>query len=146
MDLPPSPLVIERRVGFAQTDAAGLIHFTTYFAFMEAAEADLFRHLHIPLLWEEEGVTHGFPRVDCQCSFRRPVAFDDLIRIELSVTDIVANRITFTFTFKGPDDRKCATGTMVTAFARRDPSGRLQSAELPERTLTALQSWKNTAG
>jgi YbgC/YbaW family acyl-CoA thioester hydrolase len=143
MDLPQSSMTIERRVAFAQTDAAGLIHFSTYFAFMEAAEAELLRTLKLPLLWEEKGVTYGFPRVDCQCSFRRPVSFDDLIRIELKITEITANRIAYAFVFTGPNGKTCAEGTMVTAFARRDHSGRLESADLPEATISALEGWKN---
>jgi YbgC/YbaW family acyl-CoA thioester hydrolase len=143
MSLPLPPLIIERRVGFAQTDAAGLIHFSTYFTFMEAAEAELFRQLEILLLWEEAGITYGFPRIDCQCSFRRPVAFDDLIRIEMQITGIQANRVSYAYVFKAPSGRKCAEGSMVTAFAKRDPSGRLESADIPETTLARLLEWKN---
>jgi YbgC/YbaW family acyl-CoA thioester hydrolase len=146
MQLPLSPLVVERRVGFSQTDAAGLIHFSTYFTFMETAEAELFRQLGIPLLWEEDALTYGFPRVDAQCKFRRPVAFDDLIRIEMRIEEIVSNRISYEFVFKGPKGKTCAEGTMVTAFACREKSGTLASAELPEKTLELLKAWKNLNG
>jgi YbgC/YbaW family acyl-CoA thioester hydrolase len=138
-------MVIERRVGFSQTDAAGLIHFTTYFTFMEAAEAELFRRLGLPLIWEEDDRTFGFPRVECNCKFRRPVGFDAMVQIELKIDEIVANRISYTFTFRGERGKACATGTMVTAFACRQHSGKLESSSIPETTMTALLAWKNQA-
>ncbi|MEX0330001.1 MAG: acyl-CoA thioesterase [Puniceicoccaceae bacterium] len=143
MDLPAPPLVIERRVPFSQTDASGLIHFTTYFTFMEAAEAELFRLLGIPLLQETDDCTRGFPRVDCQCQFKRPVGFDDLIHIKLYLDEVRENRIHYRFVFTGPNGRTCAEGSMVTAYAMRDASGRLQSANMPEETLSLLKTWKN---
>jgi len=146
MQLPNFPLVIERRVDFADTDAAGLIHFTTYFRFMEAAEATLFRELGLPMLWTDEGGSYGFPRVDCQCRFRRPVTFDDLVRIEMRIDTIDANRIHYAFTFHGPGDVRCATGTMVTASVCRDASGALSSVPLPDSHLEKLMEWKNRAG
>ncbi|MEX0326731.1 MAG: acyl-CoA thioesterase [Puniceicoccaceae bacterium] len=143
MDLPASPLVIERRVAFSQTDASGLIHFTTYFTMMEAAEAELFRLLDIPLLEESGGCTRGFPRVDCSCQFKRPVGFDDSIRIKLHLEELRENRLHYRFDFTGPNGRTCAEGSMVTAYAMRDASGRLQSATIPEETLSLLKTWKN---
>lgn len=143
MALPPNPLTLERRVEFSQTDAAGLIHFSTYYIFMEAAEAELFRRLGIPLLWSEGSRTFGFPRVDCQCKFRHPLAFDEAVRIELKIEAVLANRIHYTFTFHGPGDVRCAHGSMVTACAAREADGELHAAPIPETTLKALEEWKN---
>lgn len=143
MDLPSSPLVIERRVAFSQTDASGLIHFTTYFTFMEAAEAELFRRLGIQLLKKADGSTSGFPRVDCRCQFRRPVGFDDTVRIELRIEELNEKRIHYGFTFTGPNGKTCAEGSMVTAYVVGDDSLRLQSASMPEECLSLLKTWKN---
>ncbi len=146
MNLPPVPLRMERRVDFSQTDAAGILHFSTYFVYMEAAEAELFRQLGLKLLWNEGGSLRGFPRIDCAARFRRPVGFDDLIRIELTLSELVANRLHYAFEFFGPDGGLCATGTLVTACALRAPDGSLQSAPLPDAYRAALLAWKNQAG
>ena len=145
MPLPANPLNLDRRVEFSQTDAAGLIHFSTYFIFMEAAEAELFRALAIPLLWQDGDLTCGFPRVDCQCKFRRPLGFDDPVRIEMNIEAIVGNRIHYNFMFRGPDGKKCAEGKMVTACAARGPDGRLAAANIPEIAGKKLEAWKNQA-
>ncbi len=142
METPPYPLVIERRIAFSQTDAAGLIHFTTYFTLMEEAEAELFRSMDLPLLQEGGGVTTGYPRVDCQCRFRRPLAFDDPVRVELSLEEISAHRLHFRCRFQDAAGKTCASGYMVTAAARRDAGGNLEGTEIPEAVRNALTEWK----
>ncbi|MFO7724060.1 MAG: acyl-CoA thioesterase [Oceanipulchritudo sp.] len=143
MSLPPSPLALERRVAFSQTDAAGIMHFSTYFFFMEVAEADLFRQLGHPLLWHTGNTSLGFPRVDCQCRFRLPVAFDEVVRTELSIESILSGRLAYRFTFSNSDGRRCATGSMTTACASRNPDGSLSGTPLPEDLLDSLNAWKN---
>lgn len=143
--LPPPPLVLERRVEFSQTDAAGIMHFTTWFIFMEAAEAELFRRIGHPLIRHEDRRGFGFPRVDCQCRFKRPVAFDDLIRINLWIDSLEAGRIRYRFRFTNSSGKTCAEGTLVTASAIREADGTLKGAPLPESLREALERWKNAA-
>jgi acyl-CoA thioester hydrolase len=147
MKLPPYPLSIEQRVAFSQTDAAGLIHFSTYFIFMEAAEATLFRELGLQLLQSGEGEvpTRGFPRVDCQCRFRRPVHFDEMVRIELSLEATDAGRIHYRFVFFNEAGKRCATGSMTTAAATRTKQGELSAASIPKDVQERLEAWKNQA-
>lgn len=148
MKLPPYPLSMEQRVAFSQTDAAGLIHFSTYFIFMEAAEAKLFRELGLKLLQSGDSDTpmRGFPRVDCQCRFRRPVHFDEIVRIELSIEALDASRIHYRIIFFDAAGKRCAVGSMTTAAATRTASGGLSAATLPEDVQERLEAWKNQAG
>jgi YbgC/YbaW family acyl-CoA thioester hydrolase len=143
MELPPCPLKTRWRVAFDQTDAAGLMHFSTYLQFMERAEADLFRSLEHPLLWEDEGQARGFPRVDCQCRFRLPVYFDEWVETRLTIEALQAGRIEYAYVFFREDGRRCATGRMTTACAVRDGEGKLQGTSLPEDLRSALHAWKS---
>ena len=144
MQLPPNPLVIERRVAFSETDAAGLVHFTNYFKYMEAAEAELFRALGLPLMQSGDGLMAGFPRVDCRCRFKRPLAFDECVRIELTITDLIENRIHYSCTLFDARGQKCASGAMTTARVRRTPDGGLQSIPLDGTFRERLETWKNS--
>lgn len=143
MEKTENRMIIERRIAFSQTDAAGLIHFTTYFTLMEEAEAELFRILGIPLLENKPGVISGFPRVDCQCKFRKPVRFDDLVRIELRITEIGVSRIHYEIRFFTPLGDLCARGTMITAYVSGQPGGPLSASKLPDQISEALIFWKN---
>ncbi len=136
-------MIIERRIAFSQTDAAGLIHFTTYFTLMEEAEAELFRILGIPLLENKPGFISGFPRVDCQCKFRKPVRFDDLVQVNLGISKIGANRIYYDIRFYAPSGDLCAEGTMITAYVSGQQDGPLMASKLPDQIDEALNFWKN---
>lgn len=145
MDLPPPPLIHRQRIAFSQTDAAGLAHFSTYFVLMEAAEANLFRCLGLPLIQTDSEPIAGFPRVDVQCRFRRPVAFDELVETRLFLENIEPSRLHYRFAFLNEAGQRCASGSMVTAYARRTQGGDLQSTPIPEPVRNALQSWQFTS-
>jgi YbgC/YbaW family acyl-CoA thioester hydrolase len=145
MQLPPCPLVVKRRVEFSQTDAAGLIHFSTYFNYMESAEAELLRSLGTSIIWEDGEKMMGFPRVDCQCSFRSPLRFEDLVSIEISVSEITGKSIQYAFRFLDPQGQLCAEGSMVTACVRGEIGKHLSAVLIPESIRDAIATWKNQA-
>jgi YbgC/YbaW family acyl-CoA thioester hydrolase len=140
-------LTIQHRVEFCDTDAAGLMHFSTYFRYMESAEAELFRTLNIPLLWnDKENNACGFPRIDVNCRFKRPLYFEDIVNIAIHIESIDANRLSFRFDFSKPlaegKSQTVARGSLITAFAKRTPDGGLASSDLPEAHFKALTKWQ----
>jgi acyl-CoA thioesterase FadM len=52
-----------RRIEFADTDMAGIVHFANFFRFMEAAECEFLRERGLSVAMEWEGETLGFPRL-----------------------------------------------------------------------------------
>lgn len=140
------PHTIERRVDFSQTDAAGLMHFSTYFIFMEAAEAAVFRELGLRLLESGPDGPVGFPRVDVQCRFRRPLYFDDVVRIEVRLEDLESSRLHWGFRFYAPTSEMCAKGSMTTVCVRRCADGSLEPLHLTPEVRSALSAWKSSAG
>src|SRR3954462_14779166 len=81
-DLPdPARVVVERRIEWMDTDAAGIYHWTTVFRLAEDAEAALPTALGIA------DFTFGAtPRVAVQASFARSLRFNDPAQVELAVT------------------------------------------------------------
>ena len=43
-----APFTADYRANFSDTDAAGIVHFSTIFFWVEATEEALFRHLKLP--------------------------------------------------------------------------------------------------
>ena len=91
---PISEFRTRRTVEFADTDMAGIIHFSRYFVFMERAEHELWNALgtsvHSPAgdypdVVAEPGATIGWPRLEATCTFRRPVRFEDEVEIVVRV-------------------------------------------------------------
>ena len=58
-----TPFYTSRLVEFADTDMAGIIHFSAYFRYMESAEHELLRSMGYSVYSEIDGVTISFPRV-----------------------------------------------------------------------------------
>src|SRR6185436_17612716 len=75
------PFTTTRRVEFGDTDMAGIMHFSNFFRFMEAAESDFLRSLGLSVSWFEDGTKWGFPRVSAACDFKKPAKFQDVLSI-----------------------------------------------------------------
>lgn len=51
----------KRRVEFRETDMAGIVHFSNFFAYMEQAEHALLRSLDLGVMCNIDGRTLAFP-------------------------------------------------------------------------------------
>ena len=115
----------QTRVRFADTDASGRIHFTAMFRYFEAAEVEFLRTLDITY---DAGASYNFPRVHVECDFLKMISNDDLLDIEVSLTNLGRSSVRFEFqTFKGTE--VAARGVIIAACAARST---LQSIPIPE--------------
>lgn len=122
-----------RHVEFPETDLAGIVHFSNYFRYMEAAEHAFFRSLGLSIHSECEGRIIGWPRVSTECSYLRPLKFEDEFEIHLVVRQKNHKSLTYDFCFTGDDGRQIAMGSIKTACVQFDPAtGAMQSIEIPE--------------
>lgn len=75
-----------RRVEFADTDMAGIIHFANYYRYMEETEHSFFRSLGLSIMQSQpDGSVIGWPRVSASCSFEAPAYFEDALEVRLNV-------------------------------------------------------------
>ncbi|MBM80754.1 MAG: 4-hydroxybenzoyl-CoA thioesterase [Planctomycetaceae bacterium] len=104
-----------RRVEFADTDMAGIIHFTSYYQYMEQAEHEFFRSKGLSIMLpHDENTVIGWPRVSCKCTFEAPVRFEDELEIRLDVERRGVKSLTFVFEF-WHDGKRVAHGRTKTA-------------------------------
>ena len=75
----------QRKVEFADTDMAGIVHFARFFVFMETAEHEFLSHLGKPVHFDHEGFEVGWPRVAASCVYRSPARLGDVLDIHLQV-------------------------------------------------------------
>src|SRR5215211_8700388 len=99
----PFEFKMTRRVEFAETDMAGIVHFSNFFRMMEAAEHAFFRSLGFTIHGHEQGSTTGWPRVSATCDYLRPLRFEDEVEIHLLVAEVRNRSIRYQFIF-----RKCS--------------------------------------
>jgi YbgC/YbaW family acyl-CoA thioester hydrolase len=104
----PQPFVFETRIRFIDTDTSGRIHYTCMFRYFESAETEFMRGLGILYI----GSDFTFPRVHAECDYKLPLVHDDIIRIEVCLTQLGRSSARFEFrTFK--DGELAANGAVV---------------------------------
>jgi len=78
--------ITTRRVEFADTDMAGIIHFANYYRYMEEAEHAFFRSRGLRIMQSQpDGSVIGWPRVSASCSFESPAYFEDSLEVRLNL-------------------------------------------------------------
>jgi YbgC/YbaW family acyl-CoA thioester hydrolase len=100
------------QVQFVDTDMIGIVHFSNFFRYMEAAEDAFLKHVGVPLLIEEDGVPISFPRLAAQCSFLSPIRYPDLVAMEVTIRELGPKKVRFGFHFR-VNDRDCADGEIL---------------------------------
>ncbi len=74
-----------RRIEFADTDMAGIVHFARFFVFMETAEHEFLEALGTPVHFRHQGRAVGWPRVAAACEYRSPARLGDVLDIHVTV-------------------------------------------------------------
>lgn len=121
------------RIEFADTDAAGVLHFSAYFRLMEATEHAFYRALGGSGFAEADDGLLGMPRVAASCEFFRPLRFEDQVEVCLRVNETGRRRIRYSFEFRiRPGLELAAKGAMTVVHARRTPEGRFAALPLPD--------------
>lgn len=124
--------VAVHRIEFADTDAAGLLHFSAYFRLMEATEHAFYRSLGGAGFVEDAQGRRGMPRVSASCDFLRPVRFEDEVEVSLRMRQASERKVGYDFEFRvRPDPALAATGSMIVVHAQRGGEGPFRSAPLP---------------
>lgn len=127
---------LSRLVEFAETDMAGIMHFSNYFRFMEATEHAFFRSLGLKLHGEADGAMVGWARTRAECRYDLPLRYQDEVDVHLVVRAKTESSFTYDFAFHlhGPDgeSRTVARGALtVVCVTRPTPSARLRRTPMP---------------
>jgi YbgC/YbaW family acyl-CoA thioester hydrolase len=120
---------LRRRVQFYETDAAGIVHFSWFFRYMEEAEHALWREAGLSIHLPDSPI--GWPRVSAACDFHRALRFEQELDVTIRVTEITKRTMSYACEMT-QDGRKIAAGTLKIACVSRLPDGTMKSTEIPE--------------
>ena len=90
---------LRHRVQFSETDAAGVVHFSNYFRWMEEVEHAWFRARGLSVAMTHDGVEIGWPRVSATCEYLLPARFEDEVELQLRVVKVGSKSFNFEVTF-----------------------------------------------
>ncbi|OWK47477.1 4-hydroxybenzoyl-CoA thioesterase family active site [Fimbriiglobus ruber] len=118
---------------------AGIVHFSNFFRYMEAAETDFLRSRGLTVAWEKDGQRYGLPRVSVACDYTKPAVFGDILTLTVLVERVGSKSISYRFDItRGAD--ALAVGRMTAVYCRESLPGKMESTEIPAEVRAILES------
>lgn len=132
--------ITTRRVDFGDTDMAGIVHFASFFRFMESAETDFLLSRGLSVSWHDAGGRLGLPRVSASCDYLKPARFLDVLTITVIVERVGQKSITYRFEFANHRGEPLATGRITAVYCRTTAAGQIESLEIPAEIRVKLEA------
>lgn len=129
---------LEHLVEFYETDAAGIVHFSNFFRYMEKCEHAFMRSFDEEAQKALTATDSGWPRVHAECDYLAPAHFGDLLTIRMNIAEIGQRSLTYQFQILCKTTI-VAEGSMIIAHVIKTDDG-IQSIPLPGALKKALES------
>jgi len=126
-----------RRVQFAETDLAGLVHFSMFFRYMEEAEHALWRAAGLTIA--RAGELTGWPRLAASFDFKAPLRFEEEFDVYVNVAHVTRKTMEYTFRI-ACGETHVGEGRIKTAFVSKRPNEPMRILELPADIIERLRS------
>ena len=129
-DVDSNPMFVhEVRVRYVEADRMGFLHHSRYFVLFEEARTEALRQLGLTYRnMEDEG--WFIVVVNASCRFRAPAHYDDVLRIETTITRITHTRIDHAYRVTRKSDGRLLADAKTT-LACVDREGNVQG--IPEK-------------
>lgn len=131
----PAEFIYRRRVQFAETDMAGIVHFSMYFRYMEEAEHAFWRSIGLQIAPPDGRI--GFPRVAASCDFKASLRFEEEFEVHVRVDAVGRRSIRYGFTLRRDEDI-LATGVMTAVSVEKVPGANARAIDLPPEVVARL--------
>ena len=109
--MPQKRFSIQDRVRWSDVDRAGIIYFGSYVRFFEIAETEMYRAVGLPYSTIFDVLDIYAVRAQFHCDFKSPAFLDDLLTVELWVTNFGETSLRLEFEIHrgpGPDEHAYA--------------------------------------
>jgi acyl-CoA thioester hydrolase len=120
-----------RRLRWADADAAGRLHFPRIFEIIEEAESELLREVKWPTHGRQK--KYDFPRVHLECRFRRIISLDDPFRLRLTVGKLGRTSLRYDYQVFVEGEELAIEGTMTVVVMQNG-----KPTEIPDALRAAL--------
>lgn len=134
----PSSFTITRRVQFAETDMAGVVHFANFFRYMEEAEHAFWRSIGESVHARRGVETIGWPRGSAACDYLAPLRHEDEFAVTMGVAELQEKAVVFQFDFALAN--KCVARGTIRAVCCRIDGGKFESIAIPADIRAKLAS------
>ena len=122
---------------FAETDAAGMVHFSVFFRYMEEAEHAVWRAAGMDIFASRE--THSWPRIAAQFDFKQPLNFQDEFEVHTEIAAVTRSTIRWAHVLvRG--EATIGSGTVTAVYVKKLPGGGIKSTEIPAEIVAKLRA------
>lgn len=128
----PASIELDRRLRWADADAAGRLHFPRIFEIIEEAESELVRRIEWPM---NRSMGYDFPRAHLECQFIRVISLDDQFRLRLAVAKLGRTSIRYEYQVFGADNELAIEGSMTIVVVQHG-----KPTPIPETLRAALEA------
>ncbi len=128
------------RVEFRDTDAAGIVHFSVFFTYMEEAEHSLIRHLGLAVMMEDEEGAFSWPRVSASCDYKAPIRFGDDVDVVTTISKLGGRSVHYAHEFV-KDGQTIASGQIAVVCCGMGDDGSIRSRAIPDFVREKLQPY-----
>lgn len=126
------------QVRWGETDAAGIVFYPSFYAWMDEASHHYFTEIGYPTtkLFENEKI--GIPLVEAKCVFKSPLMFGDQVVISSTISEVRNKVVVINHTFL-KNGQTVAEGMEIRAWAGLN-GPRLKAIPVPNEVREAIQS------
>ena len=129
-----------RLIEFRDTDMAGIVHFSNFFAYMEQAEHAFLRSIGLGVICNVDGNEISWPRVNASCNYRQAIRFEETIDIHVRVARIGSKSITYDFEFFR-DETPVADGSITAVCCKIRHGEKPESIQIPQSFVEKVTPW-----
>lgn len=119
-----------RHVQFAETDTAGVMHFSNYFRWMEEVEHAWFRSLGMCVIQPHALGTVSWPRITVSCEYLAPLRFEDEVLLHFQLVSLSEKSMTHEVLFY-LNGKRVARGRAKAVCCRTFEGGKFESIPIP---------------
>jgi len=137
----PYEYKVRRRVEFSETDMAGIVHYSNFFRYMEAAEHEFFRSLGFSVVTRQVDPPVGWPRVRAECDFKQPLRFEDEYEVHMLVVEKKTKSLSYQFRIRklnGGAPVEVARGTLTVVCVTHH-GGTMKAAVIPREIADQIE-------
>jgi YbgC/YbaW family acyl-CoA thioester hydrolase len=123
-----SEFTYRRRVTYPETDAAGIVHFTNFFKYVEEAEHAMWRSAGLSVAERDSEI--GWPRIAASLQYRKSLKFEDEFEVHIRVVEKTARTLRYGAILR-KDGAVVAEGSITVICVRRRPGEDAKVADIP---------------
>ena len=106
------------RVYYRDIDQMGMVYYTRYLEYFEAARTELLRSIGLEVTKIEQ-LGYFLPVISCNCEYKKSARFDDKLEIITQITEIPRSTMKIEYEVLNQNNLLLATGYTVHSFINK---------------------------